>query len=79
MTRFHYYEELMSIAYPNSFKQARRGKVPKHVIVDDEKSFKRLGNYLQEDLIKSLEQQIRDKKRSLPDKDNDDYIIKEKR
>ena len=79
MTRFHYYEDLMSIAYPNSFKQARRGKTPKHVIVDDEKSFKRLGNYLQEDLIRSLEMQIKNKKRELPDKDNDDYIIKEKR
>ena len=79
MTRFKHYEELMSIAYPNSFKQARRGKTPKHVIVDYEKSFKRLGNYHQEELIRSLEIQIKNKKRSLPDKDNDDYIIKEKR
>lgn len=75
---FERYIGLMKIAYPNSTRRALSGQTPKHVIVDDFKTFKAMNNYQRNLLMSALEKQIRNGIRSLPDKDNDDFIIKKK-
>lgn len=78
MIKYDDYLALMHIAYPESTKRFLKGKTPKHIIVDTKESFSRLDVSLKKQLMNSLEDQIRTGKRSLPDRDKDDFIINKK-
>lgn len=80
MNTYKEYIELMRIAYPNSTRRFEKSKMQgKWVHIDTASKFNSLGTYLQQDIIRSLNEQIESGKRRLADKENDDYKIIKRR
>ena len=78
--RYDEYIELMRVAYPNSTtKFEKKGTQGLGVHIDTKSSFGKLNDFLQNDIIKSLKEQIESGKRSLRDKEQDDLKINKRR
>ena len=78
--RYDEYIELMRVAYPNSTaKFEKKGTQGLGVHIDTKSSFGKLNDFLQDNIIRSLREQIESGKRRLRDREQDDVKISRRR